>query len=302
MRLFTALSLSSNVTDWLANSCQPRLLHVFDRACNLINERGEVLSIVTPRIGNGPFNLVIAGLPNKDSSQQTAEVFSTLNVESPVSILGEQLILGDLTINTANAKLWNPRPNWEGLHDKRENITDLLITNYRECDLDTKRSTTIFFNPRLSITNYQFSSSLISNLSSVLVKNDVSAAKNIASKLAGLGPGLTPSGDDILLGAVYAAWIIHPPEAARALAEEIANTAAPLTTSLSAAWLEAGARGEAGELWHGLFNALLSANSSAIHLQITKLPSVGHTSGVDALTGFMGTILRVAKVAQTSNP
>lgn len=63
----TALSLAPTVNDWRADSRQPRILHVFDHASNLINERGEVLSVVTPQIGNGPFNLVI---PLRKSSER----------------------------------------------------------------------------------------------------------------------------------------------------------------------------------------------------------------------------------------
>ena len=54
-----AVSLAPDARDWLANSRHPRILHVFDRACNLINERREILSIVTQQIGNGAFNLVV---------------------------------------------------------------------------------------------------------------------------------------------------------------------------------------------------------------------------------------------------
>jgi len=62
MQLINALSIAPDVNSWLANSRQLRILHIFDRACNLINERRKVLSIVTQQIGNGPFNLVIPRL------------------------------------------------------------------------------------------------------------------------------------------------------------------------------------------------------------------------------------------------
>src|SRR5215207_4421879 len=102
MRSISAPSITHNVHEWLANSRQPRVLHVFDRACNLINERRDVLSIVTPQIGNGPFNLVL----------QEAVCFSDfLRLESRVSVFPTQLLLGDLTIQTADAKPWSPRPD-----------------------------------------------------------------------------------------------------------------------------------------------------------------------------------------------
>jgi hypothetical protein len=63
------LSLAPNACTGLANTRYPRILHVFDRACNLINERREVLSIVTPQIGNGPFNLTPASRLRKVACQ-----------------------------------------------------------------------------------------------------------------------------------------------------------------------------------------------------------------------------------------
>jgi hypothetical protein len=290
--VLTALSLAPDVNDWLAKSQHPRILHVFDHACNLVNERGEVLSIVTRQIGNGPFNLVVAG----------DVCFSDhIHLESPISTFQNHMTVGSVTILMDHAKSWSPRPDWEELHIQREKIlahlTQLQITNQRNGGLDAERSTTISLQSPTSIL--QFFNSLLSNLSSALANKDISTAKDVTSKLAGLGQGLTPSGDDFILGAMYATWIIHPPEMARNLAEEITNNAAPLTTSLSAAWLRSAGRGEAGVLWHDFFNALFIGDSSAIQLQITNLLSMGHTSGADALAGFIGTMLNGGRTAAT---
>ena len=268
MQPINALSLAPDGNDWLANSRRPRILHVFDHACNLINERRRILSIVTLQIGNGPFNLVL---------EDDVSFFDHLNAQSSISICANQLILDDLTINTKGGKLWSPCPDWEMLHTNRDNILSYILSLRG-----------VPFAMALPFTNYQ---SLISNLSTALAVADISSSLTITSQLAGLGIGLTPSGDDFILGAILAAWIIHPTRVARVLAEETANTAAPLTTSLSAAWLRSAGRGEAGILWHNFFNALIIGNSSAIQLQITKLLSMGHTSGADALAGFMGVFI-----------
>ena len=88
------------------------------------------------------------------------------------------------------------------------------------------------------------------------------------------------------MGAIYAAWIVHPPEIASILAQEISNTAAPLTTSLSVAWLRSAGKGEAGILWHEFFDALLSTNTSRVQETMKSILAVGETSGADALAGF----------------
>ena len=271
MASVNTLSFAPAANDWLVKSSHPRILHVFDSACNLINERGNILSIVTPQIGNGPFSLVIAD----------DICFSDhLQLDSIVSNSSTQLTLGNLQILTAGAKIWSPCPDWELLHSKRDQLltheVELLITTYLEQS---------GFNHRdLSINQ-----SLVSNLSLPLVIADISSARKLASQLAGLGPGLTPSGDDFLMGAIYAVWIIHPPEVARVLARELSKTAAPLTTSLSAAWLRSAGHGEAGNLWHRFFDALVSSDATQIRDAIKQILAVGATSGADAMAGFLDT-------------
>jgi hypothetical protein len=255
------------------NSRHPHILHIFDHACNLINEHREVVSIVTPEISNGPFNLVV---------EEDICFSQYLRLESEVSTSPAQLDLGDLTVHTANASLWNPYPDWEKLHAGKGEIghqlSQILLTNHRMPGIDAAQSD-------LAAANFQF---LISTFFSSLVAADVLSSLIAAQKLAGLGVGLTPAGDDFLMGAIYAAWIIHPPAVASGLAQKIADTAAPLTTSLSAAWLRSAGRGEAGVLWHEFFDALLSSDRLQIEQERRNILAVGETSGADALAGFTG--------------
>ena len=259
MQRIKALSLTCNVKDWLANSDHPRILHLFDNVCNLINEHSEILSIVTPQIGNGPFNLVL----EKDV------LFSRyLSLESQTFIFPAQLKLGDLTVQTVNANCWSPIPDWETLHAKRAEILDQLLS--------------LPVNPLQPSLPTQF----LSTFSTAMIVPDLTTSLAAAKQLAGLGQGLTPAGDDFILGAILAAWIIHPPKVARNLAEEIMNVAAPLTTSLSAAWLRSAGRGEAGIQWHEFFESLISGDPASIQKSMDKIFAIGETSGADALTGF----------------
>jgi len=255
MLSINGVSLTSHVNDWLSSSRHPGILHLFDHVCNLINERKEVLSMVTPQIGNGPFNLVI---------EREMLFTEKLTIDSPVSMYTGQLNVGNITVRTDAAKTWNPRPDWETLHARRADILNQLT--------------------QLPIANYQ---STASSLSHALANRDLSAVLTTTEQLAGLGNGLTPAGDDFIVGSLLATWIIHPTESARVLAEEVASTAGPLTTSLSAAWLRSAGRGEAGSLWHEFFNALLLADSVGNQKAMDEILAVGETSGADAMAGFI---------------
>jgi hypothetical protein len=281
MQKSSAVSLTSAVNDWLTNTHHPRILHVFDHACNLINEQKEILSIVTPEIGDGPFNLVI----------ETEVLFSEhINLESSIFNSVHQLHLGDLIIHIAGAKLWNPKPDWEKLHSQSDDIAKQLrklqITTYlKQGGLDTGFAASA--QPYSTTTSLH---SLHSDFSSALASADIPNAREITSKLAGLGQGLTPSGDDFLMGALHAVWILHSRDVANGLAQSVADATVPLTTSLSAAWIRSAGRGEAGVRWHEFFDALVGGNGIKLNESVERILAVGETSGADALAGFVGTI------------
>jgi hypothetical protein len=275
MPSISAVSIAPDAREWLATSQQARLLHVFDQACNLINERRAVLSVVTQRIGNGPFNLVV----------EDEICFSDyLNAQSPVSFRAGQMDLGDLTIDTAGAQVWSPRPDWEKLHAARGVLLDQLKW--------------------LPISKYQpeLPNALISDFAIALAAADIESAVKFTPQLAGLGNGLTPAGDDFIVGALLAVWLIHPPETARALAREIASLAAPLTTSLSAAWLMSTGKGEAGAAWRRFLAALLSTDRLEIQESKINILSTGASSGADALAGFTGTALSRVELTRFKLP
>ena len=259
-RSIQALSIAPAIYDWLTITRYPRVLHVFDQACNLVNEQRKVLSIVTPTIGNGPFNIVVG---------EWILFSEHLQAESPVFILASQLHVGDLIIKTTYGTCWSPCPSWEKLHNQLENIN--------------RRITTLHVPPS------QIPYTLRSGLVSALAKGDIALSKSIASQIAGVGMGLTPAGDDFLLGALYAIWIIHPLETAKQIANEVGNIAAPLTTSLSAAWLRSAGRGEAGISWHDFFSALVHHNPKQIRFTMDEILATGATSGSEALAGFIST-------------
>lgn len=252
-----AVSLADGAKRWLENPSEHRILHIFDDACNLVNADRDVLSIVNPEIGNGPFNLVL---------EESFRFSNHLNIDDNISVNGSRLTIGNLTISFSNTQRWSPVFHWKALRSRKEEIIDRLkllpFGSENEMLLRLSRS-----------------------LSHAIVHADLPSARDSALKLAGLGIGLTPAGDDILMGAMHATWIVHPQITAKSITQGIARAAAPLTTSLSGAWLMAAARGEAGSVWHELFDAFI--HDENIYAPLSKILSIGETSGSDALTGFL---------------
>ena len=103
--------------------------------------------------------------------------------------------------------------------------------------------------------------------------------------LIGLGPGLTPAGDDALGGAMIALRAFGRPKAADWLASHVLPLAVALTSSISLAHLEAAADGEGAAALHDTLAALAGGDAAGAADGLRRLDRIGHSSGWDALAG-----------------
>jgi hypothetical protein len=104
-----------------------------------------------------------------------------------------------------------------------------------------------------------------------------------AEALIGLGPGLTPSGDDYLAGMLIALRALGRDAQARTLWRWLKPRLALRTSAISAAHLAAAAAGEAHEALHEMLCTPSEAAARA-------LGAVGHCSGWDALAGAVAVL------------
>jgi hypothetical protein len=98
---------------------------------------------------------------------------------------------------------------------------------------------------------------------------------------------------------MYALWAALPSEAARAKSEHLLRSAARRTTRVSGAWLAAAARGEAAVAWHRLVAALAEPTDDGLAPALHGVLRTGHTSGEDALIGFLGAVENLASFSRT---
>jgi hypothetical protein len=119
--------------------------------------------------------------------------------------------------------------------------------------------------------------------------------------LLGLGPGLTPSGDDFLGGAMVALRRIGHIGLCDAMWRVLAPQAARLTNDISNAHLSAAAEGFGSAALHALRDVLLTGRPGALPAHLTALAAIGHTSGWDALAGAV-TALRAVAAQPSPSP
>lgn len=112
--------------------------------------------------------------------------------------------------------------------------------------------------------------------------------------LIGLGPGLTPSGDDFLVGALALLDAIGERDAHTALARSIIDAVPGSTAPLSACFLRAAAAGHFGEALHRAVSSVITGDVTAA---VATAEKIGHSSGWDTMAGIT-TTLRVAAAAQ----
>lgn len=246
------------VRRWLAHSREARILHLFADVCNLVNEEGQVVSLVSRRIGAGPFALVLA-----ERRAWPAGSSATVKIDRRA----ERLSVGPLLVAYGAARCWQPKPAWRRLRTPA----------------GTERPAPAELPPAID--------ELLQHLLDGICQGERTLVRTAAARLAGRGQGLTPTGDDVLVGVLYALWVWQPE---RDWMRLIAESAAPHTTTLSAAFLRAAAAGEATRPWH----RLVTGDPGAV----ADIVATGHSSGAETWAGFRAAVAKFSAVAVRPAP
>src|SRR5262249_54749872 len=117
--------------------------------------------------------------------------------------------------------------------------------------------------------------------------------------LTGLGPGLTPSGDDLLVGALAVLDALAERKTHAALANAIAAAPRGLTSPLSDYLLRAAAAGYLGDPLCRAVSAVISGKAEAA---VASIREIGHSSGWDMLVGAVSTLKIVAAARSQWRP
>ncbi len=295
--VLAARCASPGALEWLRKARRPRVLNRSDHACNLIDERGRVLSLVSGRVGNGPFHLVLA--PAGCSAEDSLLLSSLTKMDTgpgAVQVTPGELRVGGLAIVLPPSRLWNPRPNWPAVRRTQlcrsrqvQRLKRLLQANAPPRSLAwavlARRPSQEA--PGWDVHWLRRAETGVRHLSRGLTSGSKRFLRRAARELAGLGPGLTPAGDDLLVGFQLALWGLFPENQARDLAAVVCGCACRRTSAFSAAWLRAAASGEAAQPWHDLLAALCCGDLGETAGAARALLLRGHTSGSDALAGWL---------------
>lgn len=283
-KFVTASLLTQRVLDWLENASQPRVLHVFGGVTNLINQAGDILSLVNPILGAGPFALTL---------EENIDFQQYVTADSVVAFGETQIYCGDLEIDLTRVTLWEAKPDWAALSapsSRRVSWLVQVIENILIEEAPSDSMAQVLLAHQFGAGQSRFFDRAFQGIDLVrrgLVGADKFTLQQGAKQLAGLGIGLTPAGDDFLIGVMHGLWLVRPMEEAQRVSDQIESVSSERTVSISGAWLKAAAAGETGEPWHALLAGFLAEDQAAVEAAVARILPTGHTSGADALAGFV---------------
>lgn len=250
-------------------------LACFEKVINLLVEPAGsddpgVIALVQPVIGDGPFHVVLGRLP-------------PAIVRSPTRAASHEMHWQLLM--TVSTRLWNPRPDWERITVSEAAFRALcqLVADQHQAS-DSRSPVNHAMTAALTESRRILAAALHSEMA--LESGGHAKLREAVARLAGLGIGLTPTGDDILAGMLLALRAAHW-NTCGALGDTIYAAAAPRTHHLSRAFLQAARQGFADAKWHRLLRALSGPPDTDLSQAIWEITACGATSGLDMLNGFI---------------
>jgi len=268
---------------------------VFHSAVNLrLNNNGALLTLTTADQADLPQGIRLNTPPDFS--------FETLRPNEPASCRDGHLRLPSLTIDLRPASLWtcnlpalrtdltNPKVNaawqtvWRALNARQIQTNADIVAEHL---LNDAQETALRRSPLARIA-----AAALRELSASASQLHPTAAAPALNALIGLGAGLTPSGDDLLVGFLAGLWCTVMSDRERltfvsALGETVIALA-PRTNDISRTYLIHAARGKISSRLKDLAESLSRGEEAPRLLPIAEAAmQVGHTSGMDAVTGLL---------------
>ena len=314
MQLYRALAVADAAATMVEGPPRIGSIHsVFRRAANLWIPPDSLLAITDPMSARVPNGIVID--PGPSRSEEFLGLRANMTVRAGHGCV--DIPVAGLRIEIAGVPRWDPRPQFPfrslDLAGFERNLDRLAWLIHRDAG-SKPWSFASLLHP--SAAHAQDTSApsqgeeaqraLLAQRARPAVTALLDAVKEggtdrisaAAWRLAGLGRGLTPSGDDFLIGvcgaiALADAMLPGSRDAARSSAAcrrdralAIA-AAADRTTALSAVWIRHAAHAEFSSELGRVLVTLADEDAVELHAAVTELLAVGGVSGLDTATGLM---------------
>jgi hypothetical protein len=273
-----AVSADAGFLAWTSDPAFGARVHsVFTRVVNLECSRtGTLYTVACAGTDNAPTTLVV----DAPSFDGLAPV-----VGAPVTCTGRTLRSGPaFAVSLDGARRWSPAlPEWPADGMPARWLRDVVAHRGPTGGLgivggtDDARDGLACALGRVTAA-----------LERALARGDAAEARVLGARLVGLGPGLTPSGDDYLVGLATVCNVPGSPVAQlRPLVAGLVADGTQRTNAISHAAMAHAAEGRVRESIGELLAAMARRDRPATEERARQVLSIGASSGADILTGVL---------------
>lgn len=255
--ILTAQSIGESAKKCIEQSQQFRVHSIFQKGFNLVNAKDELIFVGTTENGVFPFGIVV-------DAWTRDHLLQAIKVDQALTIQRDRLqIRKDLHLNL-NVELLKTPTQFDqvNLAQLRESLLHFDFNEYHEGD---------------------FSLDKMQAIVQALSDDQIDAIPAL-KYLIGRGQGLTPSGDDMLVGMLFLHFV-QPFITKKHMQEIEMMLKTPITTLVSQTFLN--------HAIHGIFSSkLTNLMKSANQSTLKQLQNVGSSSGKDTLYGMAIVLLK----------
>ena len=284
--------------DFLDAPGEAKIIGVFRRSLYVENTFGRVACIGERGIGPGPLN-ALCEFPGDVDFTQIVEPGSPAKIRDGWMQLGPRM-----KIDISRPVAWEPEPfpvgwnlefflenlpvlaQWIAETGPREGLAPLIAQVVSGEELS--------YEDAFQAVSWKGISSFRLWLSHSLTQAEDLEFPAIASRLVGLGPGLTPSGDDFWCGVMIALRALGFMDILEKVSGAVLKLAEERTNKISRAHLECAAGGQGAQALHETISALGAADEARWRSALRELDKIGHSSGWDSLAGVVCVLESVA--------
>ncbi len=265
-----------------------RVAAVFDSSF-YIETAGGLACIGSAGLDGSPLNLITTAPEN------TNWPASGLRLNAEVTISANAMRVGErFSFSLAKAEEWTPRPvvaSW-GIESLKKGLARFRAAAAGRIPMEGLGS---FINPGFGPFNGQpvcaIAEKPVRELAGWLTaglrepSREPAAGPPGAHLLLGMGPGLTPSGDDFIGGMMVALHGLSEPAICRRLWMSCRRRALGMGNRVAYAHLAAAAEGFGSAGIHRALAAVMEGRPDAAGATLDGIDAIGHTSGWDAMAG-----------------
>ncbi len=296
-----AHSIGVSAADRIQMQGKIGLIHsIFKRVINITVLENRLISMVGQEVGQGPLNILV-NIPIDMN-------LTTIGIKKGdvVTRVGESLIVGEniIVISTKWVELWKPRKNFQGglqplttIIANIEILKDValasdhfsglgeLIYHTQIIGLKVSKNDELGFVAQFALPHIvSLLKAIKSGLSHDIIRN--------TKHLVGLGPGLTPAADDMLLGLMISMLYISENFSTtrinvEKITRDIVSSISGRTTIISEEFLREASIGNVNEPIASLIENLLTSGQRELENSARRVLTLGGTSGADTVFGVI---------------